>query len=94
MDDFEEQLKGCNFFKQMIAEFTHREAELRLANGQAFAILATATARQMDAEILAQNLERMEAQFARQAPSEVRAEMIRLATSLVRNSGTPATPTH
>lgn len=94
MDDFETQLKSCHFFQQLMAEFTHRETALRVATTQTIAMLATATARQLNAEMLAETLEHMEAQFARQVPNEVRAEMIRFATSLVRNSGTAASPPH
>jgi hypothetical protein len=77
------------FTAQLIAELKHRHETLHVATEQAFAMLATATARQTNADVLAQNLERLEALFARQTPNEVRSQMIQKAISLVRNSGTP-----
>lgn len=94
MSSFDAQLKDSRFFQQIIAELQQRHDTLRAASEQAIAMLATAAARQMNTETVAQNLERMEAMFARQVPNEIRSEMIRLATSLIRNSGTPADSTH
>ncbi|MDA8093402.1 MAG: hypothetical protein M0T84_05720 [Betaproteobacteria bacterium] len=94
MDEFEKQLKGCHFFQQVLAELQHKQGVLLQAAEQTIAMVATAAARQMNAEILAQNLERMEGLFSHQVPNEVRSEMIRLAISMVRNSGTAAGHAH
>lgn len=94
MKELETQLKNSEFLQQIIAELRHEQTTQRAACEQAIAMLATACARQMNAETLAQTLERMECQFALHMPNARRTEMIRFAASLVRNSGTPAAPPH
>lgn len=94
MNKFDNELKNSEFFQQVIAELQANHATLRLAAEQAIAILATAAARQMNANVLALALEGLEAPFADQAPNAARSSMIRLAIDLVRNSGTPARQSH
>jgi hypothetical protein len=94
MSSFDEQLQKSKFFQQVIAELHQQHTTLKTGAEQAIAIVATVAARQLDAQVLAQNLERIEALFSKQAPNEVRSEMIHAAISLVRNSGTPAGQSH
>lgn len=94
MSDFESNLKSCTFFQQIIAELAAERQQLLEGAKQAIAIVATASARQLDADVLAQNLERMEALFSRQAPNEARSEILDYAIGLVRNSGKPAGQPH
>lgn len=94
MDDFESNLKSCVFFQKLIAELEAERRQLLEGAKQAIAIVATASARQLDADVFAQNLERMEALFSRQAPNEARSEILDCAIGLVRNSGKPAGRAH
>ena len=87
--EFENQLKNNPFFKQIMAEMSARHEELRQATTDTITMIATATARQMDADLFVQNLERMDQMFSRQAPNALRSEMVRLIISLVHTSGTP-----
>lgn len=92
MSDFEQQLQSCEFFQAVITELRaenriHHEAAL-----QAVGMIATAAARQLDPALFAQNLERMEALLARQAPNAARSEILDFAIGFVRNSGTKAGP--
>lgn len=88
--DFENQLKNCRFFQQIIAELNAQHTALRTATAQALAVVATAAARQTNADVFAQNIERMEKLMARQIPNPIRSDLLATVTSLVRNSGTPA----
>ena len=92
MNEFEQELKSCKFFQDLIAELLAKQRSQHEAALQAIAIIATAAARQLDAAVFAQNLERMEALFARQAPNAGRSEILDFAIGLVRNSGTKAGP--
>ena len=92
MNDFEQELRSCKFFQDIIAELLAKQRIQHEAAMQSAGMIATAAARQLDAAVFAQNLERMEALFAHQAPNEARSEILDFAIGLVRNSGTKAGP--